>query len=468
MSNNKLRGKDLNNIGYENDASRSMAIMTAAKYFKHTPKEEILKVFAKVRLNPEEFESDEVLGKLAGTFIEQTDEKPFQAFDLRKESEAFKIYGSQYIDDAAKKQMDIAMRLPISLAGALMPDAHSGYGLPIGGVLAADNAVIPYGVGVDIGCRMALSIFDLPEKYIAHKEFQIKHALKELTHFGMEGSLGIKQDHEVLEDPAFKATDLLKKLHGKAIRQLGTSGGGNHFVEFGVIELYDNNTLDIPAGRYVSLLTHSGSRGLGAAIAQHYTQVAMEVCKLPREAQHMAWLDMNSAEGQEYWLSMTLAGDYAKACHDRIHINLCRELGIKPIAKIENHHNFAWKETDASGKEVIVHRKGATPAHEGELGIIPGSMTNAGYLVSGKGIAQSLNSASHGAGRSMSRSKAKNSITVSAFKKMVATAGVTLLGGTPEESPTAYKDIDEVMIAQKHLVDVFGKFIPKIVRMNKE
>lgn len=467
MSSNKLRGKDLSHIGYDNDASRSMAILTASKHFKHTPKEEILKILASVRQDPETYMEDEKLAKLAGTFIEKTDEKPFEAFDLRKQGEPFKVYGAQHIDDAAKRQMEIAMRLPVSLHGALMPDAHSGYGLPIGGVLAADNAVIPYGVGVDIGCRMALSIFDLPEKYISHKEFQLKRALKELTHFGMDGGLGFKQDHDVLDDPAFAATPLLKKLHGKAIRQLGSSGSGNHFVEFGVIELYEQNTLNIPAGRYVALLSHSGSRGLGAAVAQHYTQIAMEVCKLPREAQHLAWLDMRSAEGQEYWLSMSLAGDYAKACHDRIHLNLCRELGIKPVAKIENHHNFAWKEI-INGKEVIVHRKGATPAHAGELGIIPGSMTQAGYLVSGKGVTASLSSASHGAGRSMSRSKARNSITVSAFNKMVTQAGVTLLGGTPEESPTAYKDVDAVMIAQRHLVDIHGKFIPKVVRMNKE
>jgi tRNA-splicing ligase RtcB len=327
--------------------------------------------------------------------------------------------------------------------------------------------VIPFGVGVDIGCRMALSIFDLPEKYIEHNRYELKSALKENTHFGMEGSLEFRQDHEVLESDVFKQTELLRKLHGKAVRQLGSSGSGNHFVEFGIIELHENNTLGIPAGNYASLLSHSGSRGLGANIAQHYTKIAMDVCKLPKTAQHLAWLDLNSAEGEEYWTSMNLAGDYAKACHDRIHINLCKALGIKPVAKIENHHNFAWKEI-VDEKEMIVHRKGATPAHKGELGIIPGSMINGGYLVCGKGISESINSASHGAGRCMSRRKAKDSITTSDFKKMIVNAGVTLIGGSTEESPNAYKDIDEVMRAQENLVDIHGKFIPKIVRMNKE
>lgn len=467
MNNHKINGKDLYKIGYDKDASRSMAIMTASKHFKHSQKEEILIQFKLVKENPEAYQMDEKLGKLAATFIEKTDDRPFKVYKLKDVPEQVKIYGYNHIEEEAKKQMDIAMRLPISLKGALMPDAHSGYGLPIGGVLAADNAVIPFGVGVDIGCRMALSIFDLPEKFIQHKAFDIKSALKEYTHFGMEGGLDKKQDHEVLERSDFSATPLLKKLHGKAIRQLGTSGSGNHFVEFGIIELNDANTLNMPAGNYVALLSHSGSRGLGANIAQHYTKLAMEVCKLPREAQHLAWLDLNSAEGQEYWLSMSLAGDYAKACHDRIHINLSKALGIKRAVTIENHHNFAWKEV-LEGKEVIVHRKGATPAHAGELGIIPGNMTDAGYLVRGKGILESLNSASHGAGRAISRSKAKNSITVSSFRKMVSDAGVSLIGGTPEEAPSAYKAIDEVMIAQQQLVEIHGKFMPKIVRMNKE
>jgi len=364
--------------------------------------------------------------------------------------------------------MEIAMSLPISIKGALMPDAHTGYGLPIGGVLAVDNAVIPFGVGVDIGCRMALSIYDLPEKFIQHQSFQLKTALKDFTHFGMDGSLEFAQEHEVLDRDEFRTTELLRKLHGKAVKQLGTSGGGNHFVEFGVIELNGLNTLGLQQGRYVALLSHSGSRGLGANIAQYYTKVAMEVCKLPKHAQHLAWLDLKTSAGQEYWMSMNLAGDYAKACHDRIHINLSKALGIKPIAKVENHHNFAWKEHDLDGNEVVVHRKGATPAHKGELGIIPGDMIHGGYLVCGQGISESLNSASHGAGRAMSRSKAKDTFTMSAFRKMISSAGVTLIGGSVEECPLAYKDIDQVMNAQMNLIDVHGKFEPKIVRMNKE
>ena len=182
----------------------------------------------------------------------------------------------------------------------------------------------------------------------------------------------------------------------------------------------------------------------------------------------MAWLDMDSAAGQEYWMSMTLAGDYAKACHDRIHANVCRELGLPVLAVVENHHNFAWQETLANGLDVIVHRKGATPAHKGELGIIPGSMTTAAYLVSGKGQADSLFSASHGAGRALSRQRARENTTASAMRAMLKKAGVELIGGSLEEYPGAYKDIEQVMFHQTELVQVEGKFMPSIVRMHRE
>jgi tRNA-splicing ligase RtcB len=232
--------------------------------------------------------------------------------------------------------------------------------------------------------------------------------------------------------------------------------------------LFEDNALGLPPKKYMALLSHSGSRGLGANIAQHYTRIAMDTCKLPREAQQLAWLDMNSEAGQEYWLSMNLAGDYAKACHDRIHANVLKAVGLQVLAKIENHHNFAWKDMLADGTEAIIHRKGATPAHKGELGIIPGSMATAAYLVEGKGVGSALYSAAHGAGRAMSRKRAKENMTVSGLKKMLANAEVTLIGGSIEENPLAYKDIECVMDAQQELVDIQGRFMPKIVRMNKE
>ena len=147
---------------------------------------------------------------------------------------------------------------------------------------------------------------------------------------------------------------------------------------------------------------------------------------------------------------------------------MAKALGLERLITVENHHNFAWEERLEDGRKVIVHRKGATPAHEGEPGIIPGSMTTAAYLVTGKGVEQSLFSASHGAGRMMSRKRARESMTVSALKKMLGDAGVTLIGGSVEENPLAYKDIESVIAAQQELVNIEGRFLPRIVRMHKE
>lgn len=466
MSN--LKTKELSKIGYTNDQARSLVINIISRHFKHQTKAELIAMLTDIKTNPANYTNDDVVGKIAATFLDEEEDINFTAFQLLEQAGQLKIYGGKEIEHSAKKQMELVMSLPVTVQGALMPDAHTGYGMPIGGVLATHNAVIPFAVGVDIGCRMALTIIDESDSYFRSHSHQMKTALREFTHFGMEGGLEFKQEHAVLDDPAFNATDFLKRLQGKAERQLGTSGSGNHFVEFGTVELHEGNTLGLAPKRYVALLSHSGSRGLGANIAQHYTRIAMDVCRLPREARQLAWLDMNSEAGQEYWLSMTLAGDYARACHQRIHANLLGALGLQAITTVENHHNFAWKEQLEDGRNVIVHRKGATPAHAGELGIIPGSMTTPAYVVSGKGVGNSLYSASHGAGRAMSRQRAKENMTVSGMKQMLGTAGVTLIGGSVEENPLAYKDIDRVIAAQEALVNIEGIFMPRIVRMNKE
>jgi len=463
-----LKAKDLSKIGYTNDQARSLVINIISKHFKHHSKEELVELLANIKASPETYIKDEITGKIAATFMDLEEECDFKVFSLLSQPGPLKIVGGKEIEGSAKKQMEGAMSLPVTIQGALMPDAHTGYGLPIGGVLATDNAVIPFGVGVDIGCRMALSILDETDSFLRRYSHQVKEALKAYTHFGMEGGLDFHQEHEVLDSPVFQSTELLKRMQGKASRQLGSSGSGNHFVEFGEIELYEENSFDLPPKKYLALLSHSGSRGLGANIAQYYTKIAMDTCKLPSEVQQLAWLDLNTEAGQEYWLSMNLAGDYAKACHDRIHVNLLKALGLQALATVENHHNFAWKDRLADGREVIIHRKGATPAHKGELGIIPGSMTTAAYLVNGRGAEQALYSASHGAGRAMSRKRAKENMTVSGLKKMLSNAGVTLIGGSVEENPLAYKDIERVMDAQRELVDIQGRFLPKIVRMNKE
>ncbi|MBL0742023.1 RtcB family protein [Chryseolinea lacunae] len=468
MDKHKLTLQEMRGIEFPSDVIRSLALNIMNRHFKHTPNEEKINTINTVLTHPEHYHDHETLSVLALKLMSKTAlEVAHDFFDLADEPKHFEVFGNKHIESNAIKQMEMVMRLPVVMKGALMPDAHQGYGIPIGGVVATENAVIPYGVGMDIGCRMALSILDLPGSYVDRNVYAARKALHDNTHFGNDGGLEFRQDHAILDHPHFQSTELLRRLHGKAARQLGSSGSGNHFVEFGVVMLHEENTLQLPGGAYAALLSHSGSRSLGANIAQHYTNVAIAKCRLPREARHLAWLTLDSDEGQAYWLAMNLAGEYAKACHDRIHHNVCRALGVKTVATVENHHNFAWKETHGN-TEYVVHRKGATPAGEGVHGIIPGSMTTPGYIVRGLGNALSIQSAAHGAGRKMSRQKAKDSITMSSLKKMLQAEKVTLIGGSPEEAPGAYKDIEVIMKSQGTLIEVEGKFHPRVVRMAKD
>ncbi|MNQ41033.1 RNA-splicing ligase RtcB [compost metagenome] len=461
---NKLSGKDLIKLGFPKNNSINIALGQINRYRKREKKESILTEAKDVLLNPEKYEGNGTWGKVAEGLI-----KPVQVrmHQLKATRAPFAIFGENEIDQQAKFQLYDSLKLPISIAGALMPDAHSGYGLPIGGVLATDNAVIPYGVGVDIGCRMSLSIFDLPASQFKGREHQLEAILRDNTKFGMNEVQSSRVDHEVFHKSEFQDIPLLKNLLPKAYKQLGSSGGGNHFVEFGIAKI-DNpeNEWKLEKGEYFAVLSHSGSRGLGANIAKHYTYLATKQCPLPKNVQHLAWLDLNTHDGQEYWLAMNLAGEYAKACHDDIHRRIAKAIGKRVVVTIENHHNFAWKEM-VNGQECIVHRKGATPAGEGQLGIIPGSMTAPGFIVKGKGNAESLNSASHGAGRLFSRAKCKSSFTQSQINKELKKHDVTLIGGNIDEAPMAYKDITKVMANQTDLVEVLGTFTPKIVRMDR-
>lgn len=469
MNKLNIKGEDLKNIGFPQGKAIGAAIVVIEKKFRKATREEVLEQFAKVATAPLEYMEDEIFGSVAAALVEKIEKDEYESavIPLKEDHDGYAVYGAQNIEEGAIKQMEVAMKLPVTVAGALMPDAHQGYGLPIGGVLATNNAIIPFGVGVDIGCRMALSIFDIPENHFMENQAKFKRELLAFTKFGAgNGWQGRdKASHDVLDRAEFNMTPFVKNLHDKAAAQLGSSGGGNHFVEWGIIEmLADDEKLNIKKGKYVALLTHSGSRGFGATVAGYYTKLAKELCRLPKEAANLAYLDLNSAEGQEYWIAMNLAGDYASACHEVIHNRLSKAIGGTVLAKVENHHNFAWKE-QWNGQEVIVHRKGATPASKDVMGIIPGSMTAPGFLVRGKGEANSINSASHGAGRQMSRTKAIASIKPDEMRTILKEHGVTLIGAGLDEAPMAYKDIDMVMAAQTDLVDVLARFSPKIVRM---
>ena len=461
----KIRAKDLTRFGIDDNVCRSIALDIIARRCKHQSDEQILAALAEVVACPEAFRNDAVWSALACRLAPEETAQSVKTYDLRPEPQPFAVFGTEHIEQAAIDQMQLVMQLPISVAGALMPDAHAGYGLPVGGVLAADNAVIPYGVGLDIGCGMHLSIFDTKSNFLSRYHSQIVRALNEHTHFGMEGGLPVVQEHEVLDRREFSEISFLRPLHRKAVRQLGSSGGGNHFVEFGEMTLDADNSLGLAAGEYVALLSHSGSRGLGAEIAKYYVQRAHEQRRLPQQASHLVWLDLSTEAGQEYWQCMNLAADYAAGCHELIHRNLSRALGIKPVATVANHHNLAWRE-EIAGRSVIVHRKGAIRAYAGELSVIPGSMSTQGCLVSGKGCEAALNSASHGSGRAMSRAEAVQTFTPSAMRRQLQERGVTLIGGSVEECSDAYKSIDTVMAAQSEQVKIEGRFMPRIVRMN--
>jgi tRNA-splicing ligase RtcB len=189
--------------------------------------------------------------------------------------------------------------------------------------------------------------------------------------------------------------------------------------------------------------------------------------ELPRELLHLAWLDLVKDAGQEYWHAMQLMGKYAAANHYLIHRDIARFLGVRVFLDIENHHNFAWKENHF-GQDVVIHRKGVTPAAKGTIGIIPGSMATPGYEVRGRGIPESMNSAAHGAGRRMSRKMAKDSFTWNDGKKFLEKHDVVLISAGLDEVPMAYKDIESVMAAQADLVDIVARFDPRLVKMAPE
>ena len=400
--------------------------------------ERVLDDLRRVAETPASYVDDATFGELAQRLVEHAASR--DQFTARSGPAPYRIWGED-LEPTAVKQLQNACSLPVAVAGALMPDAHVGYGLPIGGVLATRDAVIPYAVGVDIACRMKMTVLDLPVRALAEQQPRLTKALERETRFGVGATFKERRQHEVM-DADWKVTRLTV---------MDAAAG-------------------LPPGDYVALLSHSGSRGTGAQVAQHYSRVAREAHpELPRELAHLAWLDLRSDAGQEYWAAMELMGRYAAANHALIHAHVARALGVEVLLDLENHHNYAWRERhrlpDGSEADVIVHRKGATPAGAGVLGIIPGSMAAPGFVVRGLGAAASLNSASHGAGRRMSRTRAKELFTWDVAQRYLKARGVTLLSAGLDEVPMAYKDIEAVMAAQRDLVEPLARFEPRLVKM---
>ena len=421
------------------------------------------KLIPQIVAQPELFTTDAHFQDLARDLIE------FRASVKEPTKIEFEQWGRD-LDTLSLQQMDTACHLPVARAAALMPDAHAGYGLPIGGVLACENAVVPYAVGVDIACRMRLTVTDLDVSRLDDNDQlscqELDRALEKGTLFGTGQQWKTPYHHDVLDED-WTVTAVTREVKDRAVKQLGTSGSGNHFVEWGILELPEDD-LGLSAGRYVTLLSHSGSRGAGARVCQRYSDIARR--KIPhryredKHLRHLAWLSLDDEAGAEYWEAMNLMGRYAAANHEVIHENVTELSGAEPLAVIENHHNFAWQE-EHGGKNWVVHRKGATPAGEGVMGVIPGNMADPAFVVRGKGQTASLHSASHGAGRRMSRTEARRTFSWSEWRRYLEDRQVRLLAGGLDEVPGAYKDIHDVMAAQTDLVDVVGRFLPKIVMM---
>ena len=437
------------------------AVQSAAKHNRTVEKPLRIDINEAVRRcvrQPEDFVGDTHFGPLAAAVIADRD-------FVRPEPVSYRTWGAEGIDAASHQQMKQACALPMAVGAALMPDAHVGYGLPIGGVLALDNAVAPYAVGVDIACRMKLTVYGIPPGEIHKRRKDLVDALEGGTVFGVGGKQRRLYDHPVMEAD-WTITRITREKKDTAHQQLGTSGSGNHFAEWGALFLdEDDQQLGLQAGEYLALLSHSGSRGAGAAVCNVYSGIARD--RLPSrfaDLGRLAWLDMDTDAGQEYWAAMNLMGEYAAANHDVIHRRVAELLGEKPIAMVENHHNFAWLE-EHGGQHVYVHRKGATPAGVGVLGVIPGSMGDPAYVVRGKGNAESLNSASHGAGRRMSRTQAKNTYNFQAVRNSLAKRGIEVLSAGADEVPGVYKNINQVMAQQTDLVEAVARFEPRIVKM---
>ncbi|MFW6143545.1 MAG: RtcB family protein [Patescibacteria group bacterium] len=353
-------------------------------------------------------------------------------------------------EDCLQQARNMSNLLPAYHHTALMPDAHIGYGMPIGGVLALEGAVCPNAVGMDIGCGMAYVPTNLPASAAAEDK---------LSHFTGQVMRNVPMGFRIHDQPqsgsGFIDESLLPpKLKGevpRARKSLGTLGGGNHFVD--VLKTEEDK---------VSLMVHTGSRHFGYAIAEHFHEEAQKQCHqrgvdLPDE--DLAYLDLETETAQSYIQAMQLAMRFARENRHRI-LETAKRILVEIFGKLEfgehlnAHHNYAASETHF-GKEVWVHRKGAIRAREGDVVIVPGSLGTNSYIGKGLGNPASFKSCAHGAGRTMGRNEAKRKFTVQEVMEDIKKRGIVLgkakKSDVPEESPWAYKDIENVIEDQEDL-----------------
>lgn len=401
------------------------------------------------------------LRELAAAWLEvQRAEREQATSTLREQPRFYYNFADELtLDPGATEQMDLAMRVPVARAGALMADAHRGYGLPIGGVWALENAVSPNAVGSDIGCQVVLSVFDMSPRHV--KDATLAKLLMHHTAFNHD-TLGPSLAADALiEEAGLEQLNFVRK-HPQVLErvktQFGSAGDGNHFAVFGSYQ-------EGHAEPRLALVTHWGSRAFGAKIGAYYHKLAQrERYKLAAEARQLAWLELGTDLGDEYWVAMEAAVAYARAGHLRVHWELETQLGVPVVRHLSSVHNVASAQR-VGGQTLVVHRKGAVSAGVGEAAVIPGSMTHPIVVVRGRGHPHSLASASHGAGRRLSRTQARETLKAEDLKAKLEAARVTLIGGDVEESPDAYKNLGDVMRAQSSLVVPEAQVVPRVVRM---
>lgn len=357
------------------------------------------------------------------------------------------------LDEVTLQQAKDLANLPYAYKWiAIMPDAHPGFGMPIGGVLATEGTIVPNAVGVDIGCGMnavQTSLKEIDEQTLK----KITGEIRKLIPVGFSHHTDKRDWRGFMESPNIKI--VLSELEN-AKYQIGTLGGGNHFVE---IQKGDDG--------FIWIMVHSGSRNFGYKTAQFYHRKALEYCeknKIELPTKELAFLPFGSEIGRDYFTSMNYCQDFAKASREMMMeevkkvFSLITNCSFEPA--IDIHHNFAAEE-EHFGKKVIVHRKGATKAFKGMKGIVPGSMGTPSYITEGLGNEDSFSSCAHGAGRVLGRREAIRTLNLEEEQnKMAGILGGPRSKNELQEAPGAYKDIDEVMERQKYLVKILVKLSP--------
>lgn len=362
------------------------------------------------------------------------------------------------IEEGALEQAKDIANLPVSFSHiAIMPDSHQGYGMPIGGVLATENAIIPNAVGVDIGCGMC-SLRTNKQELDRDRLKKIMGRIRNTVPVGFSHH-DSKQDKKWMPEMDGELP-IVRKEYESARKQVGTLGGGNHFIE-----------IQKGSDGYIWIMIHSGSRNIGYTAAKHYNDIAKEKNEDREDVpKNLAFFREDTKEFSLYTNEMNYCIDFAlanrKLMMERVKDAFEKEVsGVEFSDFINKPHNFAAQETHF-GKDLIIHRKGATRAREGELGMVPGSQGSPSFIVRGKGKPEAFESCSHGAGRVMSRTKAKKTLSVEEQSKPMEEKGIIHAirhKSDLDEAPGSYKDIQEVMKNQSDLVNIVIELEPLAV-----